>query len=499
MSVRQKAARGSVLLTVGEGVVYGSSLIRNMILARMLTKADFGIAATFALVVSLLEMSDKLGMARFVVRDKEANEPDFIAAAHLVHLAVAAVSSIVIVACAVPLSTLFGISEHRRAVLFLAFVPLCRGFEHLDVRRFERSLRFAPSLLVEAVPQLVITAAAWPVAHWLGDYRAVLVLLLTKGLISCSVSHGLAEQPYRWRLHGPYIRRMLKFGWPLVVNGFLTFGVFQGDQFLIAARYTITDLAPYAAAAALTMAPSFFFGRVFNSLMLPVLADVQDNSTALTRRYKQVLALTTVFAVVCALTMILGAESLMRLVYGTAYSGAGLLLAWLAAANAFRNLRLAPALAAMAKGDTQNQMISNGWRVTALLPAAVLAMVHAPIWLIATTGLFGEAVACWSSFVRLRRQDGFPLSVSLIAAGWVLMAVLSAGSLVVFGFHRLPTSFCAVFLIVAVSAGLFGTLWRSPELRGTLIAEYSAWRSTRGNPLECGAAESSAKSFFLKG
>ena len=81
MSVRKTALRGSAVLATSEGVSYGMSFIRNMILARMLTRADFGIAATFAMMITLLEFSSKLGVARFVVRDKEGGQADFLAAA----------------------------------------------------------------------------------------------------------------------------------------------------------------------------------------------------------------------------------------------------------------------------------------------------------------------------------------------------------------------------------------------------------------------------------
>jgi O-antigen/teichoic acid export membrane protein len=476
MSLKLKAIQGTLLLTLGEGVIYGCSFIRNMILARMLTKADFGIAATFALIMTLLEMSDKLGMARFVVRDKEGNEPEFIAAAHVVHFVAAALSAILIVACAGPLSILFGIPDQRWAIFLLALGPLFRGVEHLDVRRFERDLRFAPSLLVEALPQVVITLAAWPVVSWLGDYRAVLLLLLAKGLVSCVGSHLLAERPYRWRMHRVYIRRMLRFGWPLVVNGFLMFGVLQGDHFLIAALYTMTDLAPYAAAAALTMAPTFFFGRVFNSLMLPIVADVQGDPVALARRYRQVLSVVTVFAVVCSVAMILGGEAFMRLVYGSKYAGAGVLLAWLAAANAFRNVRIAPAVAAIAKGDSQNQMISNLFRVVALIPAAAVAFAQKPLWLIACTGLLGEALACWISFLRLRRRDSVPLSNSLVPASWVLLAVATSGALVLVGFHRLPPGLSVSLAAFGACVGAIATIAALPELRSEAGKLYAHWR-----------------------
>jgi O-antigen/teichoic acid export membrane protein len=476
MSLKRRAIHGTFLLTLGEGAVYGCSFVRNMILARMLTKADFGIATTLALIITLLEMSSKMGMGWFVVRAKEGNEPEFMAAAHLVHFVVAALSTILIAAFATPLSNLFGIPSQRWAILLLAVAPLFRGFEHLDVRRFERDLRFAPSLLVEALPQAVITVAAWPVVLWLGDYRAVLVLLLTKGLVSCVGSHLLAEQPYRWQIHRVYIRRMFRFGWPLVVNGFLMFGVLQGDHFMIAALYTVTDLAPYAAAAALTMAPTFFFGRVFNSLMLPLVSEVQGDPVALTRRYRQVLSVVTVFAVVCGVAMILGGEAFMRLVYGSKYAGAGALLAWLAAANAFRNVRIAPAVAAIAKGDSQNQMISNLFRVTALIPAAAVALAQQPLWLIACTGLFGEALACWISFLRLRQRDSVPLSSSLVPASGVLLAVATSGALVLLGFYRLPPMFSVLLAVSGACIAAVATIAALPELRNETGTLYAHWR-----------------------
>ena len=175
MSVRRKSARGTLVLTMGEAVIYGCSFVRNMILARVLTKEDFGISAAFSLIITLLEFSSKLGISRFVIRDEEGDEPEFLAAAHLVQGAVAVLSSLLMVAAAWPLARLFGIPTAVGAMFVLAAIPLLNGITHLDVKRFERGLRFGPSTLVEMLPQIVVTAAAWPVTVWLPDYRAVVV------------------------------------------------------------------------------------------------------------------------------------------------------------------------------------------------------------------------------------------------------------------------------------------------------------------------------------
>jgi O-antigen/teichoic acid export membrane protein len=447
MSLRRKSLRGSFILTLGEGVIYGSSFIRNMILARMLTKADFGIAAAFAMIITLLEFSAKLGISRFVIRDKEGDQPEFLATAHFVQGAAALLSSLLMVAAAWPMARLFGIGDHVSALYVLAAIPLLHGITHLDVKRFERELRFGPSTWVEMVPQVAITLAAWPAAEWFGDYRAVVVLLIVKAVCSCVGSHWLAEQPYRWRMHREYILRMLRFGWPLLVTGFLMFGVLQGDQFLVATFYTMTDLGPYAAAAALTMAPTFFFGRVFNSVALPVMAKVQDDPVAFERRYRLIIASICVFSTAYSVGMIVGAEALMQLVYGQKYAGSGIILGWLAAANSFRNIRIAPAIAAMARGDSVNSMVSNLARVVALLPALAVALSGQPVWMIACTGLVGEALACTVSFRRLSKQHRVPLARSLWPTLLVTVTVLLAG---------LASHFGAQHLHAALSLALAG-------------------------------------------
>ena len=427
MSVRRKSARGTLVLTLGEAVIYGCSFVRNMILARVLTKEDFGISAAFSLIITLLEFSSKLGISRFVIRDEEGDEPEFLAAAHLVQGGVAVLSSLMMMSAAWPLAHLFGIPTHVDAMFILAAIPLLNGVTHLDVKRFERNLRFGPSTLVELLPQVAITVAAWPVTYWLPDYRAVVVLLVAKAALSCLCSHALAVQPYRWKLHRDYVWRMLRFGWPLLVTGFLMFGVLQGDQFLVATSYSMAELGPYAGAAALTMAPTFFFGRVFNSIALPIMAGVQSDPSSFERRYGLVIALICVFSATYSVGMIVGAEAIMQLAYGAKYAGSGNLLGWLVAANSFRNIRIAPAIAAMARGDSMNQMTSNIARVMALLPATVVALTGQPLWSVACTGLFGEALACAVSFNRLTKRHGVPLPLNAVPTLIVATAVLAAG------------------------------------------------------------------------
>jgi O-antigen/teichoic acid export membrane protein len=477
MSLNLKVFKGAAVLGAGEGLAYGCSFIRNMILARLLSKADFGIAAAFAITMSLFEMTSKIGMSRFIVRDPQGGALEFIASAHFVQFSMAILSALVMLGGAWPLTEIFGLGDHRWAFMSLAAIALLKGFENLDARRQERDLRFTPTMAIEVVPQVVILLLTWPLAKFFGDFRAMLALLVTKELISCITSHVVANHRYKLLFHREYVTRMVRFGWPLLVTGFLSFLVMQGGQFLVGAFFTMPELGAYAAASTLTMAPTFLFGRVFNSLMLPILARDQNDTAAFHNRYLQCVGVLSVFSVFGLICFIIGAEGLMRLVYGSKYAGGGVILAWLAAANALRNVRLAPALAAIARGDSKNEMYATGCRVLGIVIALIAAIAHQPLWVIAASGVAGELIACFASFVLLQRRDGIQISEHSGAIAWVICA--AAGSFFIARSAAVmpPVTSVSLAAFVALVACAF-MLFMAPRLRYAIVRTVSS-RSTR--------------------
>ncbi|GIX49815.1 MAG: lipopolysaccharide biosynthesis protein [Limisphaera sp.] len=475
MSLRKQVLKGTTAVALGEGVGYAASFVRNMILARVLSKADFGMAAVFGMVMSLLEFTAKLSVGRFLVRDPKGDDPTFVDTGHTLQAVAAALSGLLIALAAPVLATWFGIREHAWALMVLAGVVIARGLQHLDTQRLQRHLRFGPSAMVEAVPQVVITIACWPVVRWLGDYRAVLLLLGLKALLSLGLSHALAERPYRWAWHPGYGRLMLQFGWPLLLTGFLMFGIMQGDQFLVASFYNMTELAPYAAAVSLVMAPQFLYGRVFNSVALPLVSRVQDDPPAFRRRYRQVLAGMVLYASVSTAAFMVGAEAIMQAVYGGKYAGAGVLMAWVSAAAAYRCLRMAVALGNIAKGDSHSQLISNLWRASSLAPAFFMAWSGQPLWAIAACGLVGECLATFVCVWRLKRRDGVPMWLTLRPAMGIGLLGVGAGAV---GHCVAQTPVWVGMLAACSAAGVAGALAvaLTPELRAEALALWQGFR-----------------------
>ena len=96
------------------------------------------------------------------------------------------------------MARLFGVPHTWWAFALLAVVPLSQGLSHLDISRRQRELDYLPLVLVDVVPQFVVTIAVWPLVVWFRDYRAILWLLIAKAVLGTALSFVFARRPYRW-------------------------------------------------------------------------------------------------------------------------------------------------------------------------------------------------------------------------------------------------------------------------------------------------------------
>ncbi len=390
MSTLRKGVRGTVDLTVGQILSNGCSFVRLAILARLLGKEDFGIAATFAITTTMLEMASNMSVNVLMVQSKNGNDERFENTAHTLQAIRGVINAIVLFLLASPVSYYFGIPEARWAFQYLALVPLIQGFVHLDINRLEREMNFRPKILTEVAPQIAITVAAWPMAVWLRDYSALLWLLLIKAAFALIASHCLSKRRYRWGWHKFCLREVLSFGWPLLINGILLFVITQGDRIAIGAFYSMSALGTFSVAVGLVAAAGNALVVVSKGVLLPVLSRTQDERDVFVERYRDTVRIMVILASLVGPMFIVFGRPFVIFVYGAKYVDAGILVALLGAAEAFRLVRLAPILTAMAKGDTTCALLSNVFRLVGVGLAFALAYAGSDLAWIAAAATLAE-------------------------------------------------------------------------------------------------------------
>lgn len=470
MSLRGRIFRGGALLGAHHIVADALRFVRNVIVARILTPEDFGVAATFWITTGILATISELGFQQLLIQDREGDDERFGATIQTMMTARSLLIAAVVFALAGPVAAMFRVPEATWAFRLLAVVSVLSGFHHRDMTRLKRALRFGPAIVSNLVPTILTTLLAWPIAAYVRDYSAFVWLAIIQTGLCTVLSHMLAERRFRLGWEWRVVRQSFGFGWPLLLNSLLMFAVMQGDRIILARAYTKAELGVYSVAIGLAMMPYGVAMDMTSQLLLPVFSRFQqrrERFETLYRLYAQGAA--AVGLMLGALFFILG-PALIALVYGTRYALAGTVVGWLAAAQSVRLVRAVPTTAAMALGDTRNSLVANVFRQSGLLLALAAALAQAPLVWIAVAGVVGEVVALGASVMYVRWRHGLPIHATaspaaVLVGGLALSAAIGGSGLASFGL--LPLSCTLVLVLVASSAILLTTF---PELRRELLS-----------------------------
>ena len=478
MSSRKSIFKNGVKLGLNQAFSQLCSFAKSVIIARLISPADFGVAATLAMTFSFLEMVSNLAAETVLIQAKAGNEPAFQRTGQSLQALRGLINALFIFALAEMISRLFGVPQAKLAFQCLALLPLIKGLTHLDVNRLQRDLKFGPSILAETGSNLLVTLAAVPLGLWLRDYWAMLWLLILQSAIYVVVSHLAAERGYAWGWSKAHARTIFSFGWPLLINGLLLYVILQGDHFAIGSArrlfrnssYTLADLGVYSVAFALTFAPTVLVGNVCTSLFLPLLSRAQSDTDQFKKHYLACIQILSLIATIIQSVFIVSGGWFVTVIYGHKYSAAGAFIGALAAMQALRMLRQAPTLAAMAYGDTKNAMICNIVRTSALAGVIFSCITGRSLLWIAASGFVGELLALLTCVWRLQRRHSIPAKLSFQPFAIVGFGMLLGTTAVVVGIPHLGWAAAPLASFGLILAMLVVTLSLFRELRDDLSA-----------------------------
>jgi O-antigen/teichoic acid export membrane protein len=430
-------------------------LLRNFVIARMIMPQDFGVAVTFATTVSLLNLISDLGMDKFIVQDRDGDDPSVQASLHAMIVARGVATSAILFLCAGPIASLFGVPGATASYRWLALAPLTLGFAHLDTIRAFRGLMFARDAVANFVSQGIGVAVALGLVVVMRDYRPMLWGLIVQCALYALATHLLSNRRYQISFKGGHIGRLLDFSWPLIVNGIVLFAANQGDRVAIGSLLGVRELAIYGAPTLLSSALSMVLIRVLGSLALPVLAGLRDDAGEFDRVHHLIGAVIGAGALLVSLPFMFLGPDITGLLYGKAYVGPQALFIFVGAGLALYVAGYWATLASQSLGDTRNLMMVNIARVLGFgLVVPFLLFAHVGLVAVAGFMAFGQLLGVTVGFLRLRRvlkrvtpgeYNGILSFLAVLAAAVLLSYAVAGWPLLL----RLPL--CMAFALGSLS------------------------------------------------
>ncbi|MBP1804925.1 oligosaccharide flippase family protein [Rubellimicrobium aerolatum] len=460
--------RTAFLILSGNAAASLLMLLRNLLIARMIPVADFGVAATLAIAMSIVEMVSAFGLQQQIIQAKNGDDPRFQAALQGFQVVRGLFSGLLLAVLAGPIADFMNVPEATWGHRLMALVPVLNALGHFDHYRLNRKGIFGPMILASLLPALASLLAVWPLVAWFGDWRAMLFAILIQSVVGMISTHIVAERPYRLVLDRAIIRESVIFGWPLLLNNVLLFLVFNGDRIVVGRLLGMESLAIFSMGMTLTLAPTLVMGKSIQNFFLPRLSEAAHGEGPKARRrffrLSQGAHQSGFFTggLLVVATVLLGGP-FVRLALGAQYAALVPLIDMMAVMQAARIFKTGSSTIALARGKAGNAAMANLVRLVSL-PLAWLAVqqgfgLEMVIWI----GILAESVGFAVSLLLLRSRFG--ASLRPLAAPVLATALLLALPLVLREWPGVPewTVALAVVLAFGVQLATMRTI-RAPVL-----------------------------------
>ncbi len=407
-TLREHAARGTLINAAFMVALSLLAFIKGFVLAVFLTAADYGIWGLTAVAVSLIVTLRQVGIVdKFVQQDEDDQEVAFQRAFTLELLLAGVVAGLICVSLPV-FAILYGETRIVVPGLLLA-ANLVVGAFHMPLWIYYRRMAFFQQRLLQAIDPIVTFTVSVGLAIAGAGYWA-LVIGVSAGVWAAAIAAVIAS-PYRLRLRldRATLRSYWKFSAPLFLANLG--GPIVGQAVFLAAQSHLGLAAVGAITLAVTV--SQFTDRVdylVTGSMYPAICAVKDRTAVLYESFVKSNRLALMWAVPFGVGLTLFSTDLVQFVIGER---------WDIALPLFQSFGIVAALSHLgfnwdayfrARGETPPLAVA------ALSAAAAFLVVGIPLLLI--WGLWGIAVGTvvqmavllsWRAYYLRRLFVGFSL------------------------------------------------------------------------------------------
>jgi len=302
-------------------------LISTIVLARLLTPADYGIVAIASMIVGVVEVFSRTGQMSAIVRHPNPTREHYDSAWTVSLVLGFGLGAIIWVLT--PLTTAYFHEPRATPIVeILAFRTMLSGAQNIGVVNFQRKLQFHKQFWFSVIPTLVSFPLTIASAFMLRNYWALVIGLMSEYVTTFTLSYIL--EPFRPRIGFSKIREIWAFSfWSLAKNVGLYFNSLV-DRVIIGGFAGSAAMGRYQVAADVSQMPSQELVNPIVVVLFPVLSQVQHDHEKRVKLYLTVLYWSALICTSTAIGVALVTDDFVDLVLGPKWQDAKPLMPWLA-------------------------------------------------------------------------------------------------------------------------------------------------------------------------
>ncbi|MCX7982645.1 MAG: lipopolysaccharide biosynthesis protein [Syntrophales bacterium] len=314
-ALSQKAISGGLWLLALRVSTRFLGLIRSIILARLLTPADFGLVGMAMIVIAVLDIVTQTGFDATLIQRKEPSR-NLIDAAWTLQAIRGGFLFLAAFLIAPWAAHFFHLSSLDLVIRFIAISFIITGIRNVGVVFFQKELRFDQSFKLEIISSLVDLFLSVGLALILRDVWALLWGGLAGNLSRFILSYLI--HPYRPTLSfsPQHVKSLFNFGKWILGTGIVYALQVQIDIFAIGKIRGAKDVGLYQMAMTIATIATTEISYLIRQVTFPTFSILQDDMEGLKRAYVKVCQLASAISLPIGLLILALADDIVFVLLG---------------------------------------------------------------------------------------------------------------------------------------------------------------------------------------
>lgn len=319
--LKGRSVRGGAVMMGAQGANFALRIGSTVVLARLLTPADFGLIAMVIAVTNFVMMFKDMGLSIATVQRAEINHAQ-ISTLFWINTAIGFGLTLLVAALAPAIAWFYREPRLLAVTLVLATAFIFSGLTIQHQALLRRHMYFVALATVEVTAILIGVVTAVVAAYYgAGYWSLVLMQLATAGAIATGVWVASGWRPGWPRWHSG-VRSMLSFGKNVTSFHVINYFARNSDKILLGRFYGSGVLGLYSKAYGLLMLPISQLTAPLTSVAVPALSRVQDDLRKYTSYYTKLILLLSFVSMPLTVLMAACSRSIIHLLLGEQWLGA---------------------------------------------------------------------------------------------------------------------------------------------------------------------------------
>ena len=267
-----------------QGAQFLMASVSTVVLARLLTPADFGLVAMVTAMTGLGQAFADLGLSEATVQREKITRSQ-VSTLFWINVAIGLTLTLITAAMAPVLALVYREPRLRNITFLLSLTFLICGLRVQHDALLRRQMRFS-SLAIRDVASYALAVPVAIIMAWRGaGYWALVALPLTLNLTQVTLSWVMAKWIPGLPRRDANVGSLMSFGWKIAVS-YLIYNVNRSaDSVLIGWHWGAGPLGLYSRAYNLLMLPLRQLGTPARSVAVPALSRIQGDPERFARCY----------------------------------------------------------------------------------------------------------------------------------------------------------------------------------------------------------------------